>query len=151
VARSISIVWLLDEARSVAPAAPELLDFSSRQFVISESPLSSPWGKVLSNGVERLVHYLRGVRVGVALGGGAARGMSHLGGLKALEQNGIVVDVGAGTSAGAMTGALYCAGLDCDYSAGQFAAGLKLPWLFRRLPSGGYWYLLYNIAAAISI
>ena len=32
----------------------------------------------------------------------------------------------------------------CDYSAGQFAADLKLPWLFRRLPSGGYWYLLYK-------
>ena len=43
-----------------------------------------------------------------------------------------------------MTGILYSAGLDCDYSAGQFAADLKLPWLFRRLPSGGYWYLLYK-------
>ena len=140
----ISIVWLLDEGCNVAPAVPELRDFSSREFSISESQLSSPWGKVLSNGMERLVHYLRGVRIGVALGGGAARGMSHLGVLKALEQNGIVVDVIAGTSAGAMTGALYCAGLDCDYNAGQFAADLKLPWLFRRLPSGGYWYLLYK-------
>ena len=140
----ISIVWLLDEGCNVAPAVPELRDFSSREFIISESPLSSPWGKVLSNGMERLVHDLRGVRIGVALGGGAARGMSHLGVLKALEQNGIVVDVIAGTSAGAMTGVLYCAGLDCDYSAGQFAADLKLPWLFRRLPSGGYWYLLYK-------
>lgn len=140
----ISIVWLLDEGHNVAPAVPELRDFSSRQFIISDSRLSSPWGKVLSNGMERLVHHLRGVRIGVALGGGAARGMSHLGVLKALEQNGIVVDVIAGTSAGAMTGALYCAGLDCDYSASKFAAGLKLPWLFRRLPNGGYWYLLYK-------
>jgi predicted acylesterase/phospholipase RssA len=70
--------------------------------------------------------------------------MSHLGVLKALEQNGIVVDVIAGTSAGAMTGVLYCAGLDCDYSASQFAADLTLPWLFRRIRSGGYWYLLYK-------
>ena len=140
----ISIVWLLDEGCNVAPAVPELRDFSSREFIISESQLSSPWGKVLSNGMERLVHDLRGVRIGVALGGGAARGMSHLGVLKALEQNGIVVDLIAGTSAGAMTGILYSAGLDCDYSAGQFAADLKLPWLFRRLPSGGYWYLLYK-------
>ena len=43
-------------------------------------------GRSLANGLERLVHDLRGVRVGVALGGGAARGMSHLGVLKALEQ-----------------------------------------------------------------
>jgi predicted acylesterase/phospholipase RssA len=86
--------------------------------------------------MERLVHDLRGIRIGVALGGGAARGMSHLGVLKALEQNDIVVDMIAGTSAGAMSGVVYSAGLDCDYSATQFAADLKLPWLFRRLPSG---------------
>jgi predicted acylesterase/phospholipase RssA len=94
--------------------------------------------------MERLVHYLRGVKIGVALGGGAARGMAHLGVLNALDQNGIVVDVIAGTSVGAMTGILYCAGLDCDYVTNQFAAYLKLPWIFRQLPSGGYWYLLYK-------
>jgi predicted acylesterase/phospholipase RssA/CRP-like cAMP-binding protein len=140
----ISIVWLLDEGRSVVPAVPEVRDFSSREFMISESPPSPTWSKVLSNGMERLVHDLRGVRIGVALGGGAARGMSHLGVLKALEQNGIVVDAVAGTSAGAMTGIVYSAGLDCDYGARQFAGDLKLPWLFRKLPSGGYWYLLYK-------
>lgn len=90
------------------------------------------------------MHDLRGVRIGVALGGGAARGMSHLGVLKALEQNGIVVDMIAGTSAGAMTGVVYSAGLDCDYSAGQFAADLQLPWVFRRFRSGGYWYPLHK-------
>jgi NTE family protein len=61
--------------------------------------------------MERLIHYLRGVRIGVALGGGGARGMAHLGVLNALDQNGIVVDVIAGTSVGAMTGVLYSAGL----------------------------------------
>jgi predicted acylesterase/phospholipase RssA len=84
------------------------------------------------------------LRIGVALGGGAARGMSHLGVLKALEQNGIVVDSIAGTSAGAMTGVCYSASLDCDYCANRFAEDLELPWLFRNLPSGGYWYLLYK-------
>jgi hypothetical protein len=59
------------------------------------------------------------VRIGVALGGGAARGMSHLGVLKVLEQNGIVVDMIAGTSAGAMTGIMYAAGLPTN--ANQFA------------------------------
>ena len=140
----ISIVWLLEEGCHVVPVVPELRDLASREFTVSESPQASPWGQVLSHGLERLVHHLRGVRIGVALGGGAARGMSHLGVLKALEQNGIVVDVIAGTSAGAMAGAVYAAGLDCDYSARQFAADLKLPWIFRRLPSGGYWYLLYK-------
>ena len=140
----IAIVWLLEEGSSVAPVVPELHDFASREFKICESPLPHPWGKVHSASVERLVHYLRGVRVGVALGGGAARGMAHLGVLHALDQNGIVVDVIAGTSVGAMTGVLYSAGLDCEYLASQFAADLKLPWIFRQLPNGGYWYLLYK-------
>ncbi len=140
----IAIVWLLDEGSGVAPAVPELHDFASREFKIYESPLPHPWGKVHSASMERLIHYLRGVRVGVALGGGAARGMAHLGVLNTLDQNGIVVDVIAGTSVGAMTGVLYSAGLDCEYLSGQFAANLKLPWIFRQLPSGGYWYLLYK-------
>jgi predicted acylesterase/phospholipase RssA len=94
--------------------------------------------------MERLVHYLRGVRIGVALGGGAARGMAHLGVLDALDQNGIVVDAIAGTSAGAMTGVMYSAGLDCEYLASRFAADLTPPWIFRQFPNGGYWYLLYK-------
>jgi predicted acylesterase/phospholipase RssA len=80
----------------------------------------------------------------VALGGGAARGMAHLGVLKALEQHGIVVDMIAGTSAGAMTGTLYAAGLDPDYTVGRFCHDLAPPWLFRRMPRGKHWYLLYN-------
>ena len=112
----IAIVWLLEEGSGVAPVVPELRDFASREFKICESPLPHPWGKVQSTGMERLVHYLRGVRIGVALGGGAARGMAHLGVLNALDQHGIVVDAIAGTSVGAMTGVMYSAGLDCALS-----------------------------------
>jgi NTE family protein len=140
----IAIVWLLEEGSSVAPMVPELHDFASREFKIWASPLPHPWGKVHSTSMERLVHYLRGVRIGIALGGGAARGLAHLGVLNALDQHGIVVDVIAGTSAGAMTGVLYAAGLDCEYLTSQFAADLKPPWIFRQLPNGSYWYLLYK-------
>jgi len=90
------------------------------------------------------VHALRGVRVGIALGGGAARGMAHLGVLKALEQNGIIVDMIAGTSAGAMTGTFYASGMDVDYAVDRFVKDLTPSWFFRRLRSGGYWYLLYK-------
>jgi NTE family protein len=140
----IAIVWVLEEGSGVAPVVPELRDFASREFKICESPLPHPWGKVQSSGMERLIHYLRGIRIGVALGGGAARGMAHLGVLNALDQHGIVVDVIAGTSVGAMTGVMYSAGLDCAYLSSRFAADLTPSWIFRHLPSGGYWYLLYN-------
>jgi predicted acylesterase/phospholipase RssA/CRP-like cAMP-binding protein len=140
----ISIAWLLESASSVVPAVPSLRDLACRDFKVAETAPQLPWGRSLANGLERLVHDLRGVRVGVALGGGAARGMSHLGVLKALEQNGIVVDMIAGTSAGAMTGIMYCAGLDPDYNANQFATDLRPSWIFRRLPRGNHWYLLYK-------
>ncbi len=51
-------------------------------------------------------------RIGLALGGGAAKGFAHIGAIKMLEANGIHVDVVAGTSAGAVVGALYASGLD---------------------------------------
>ena len=140
----IRIVWLLEGGNPVAPVVPELRGLAIRDFKVSEAELPSRWGKLLSRGLERLVHDLRGVRIGVALGGGAARGMSHLGVLKALEQNGIVVDMVAGTSAGALTGVVYSSGLDCDFSASSFSADLTPSWMFRQLPQGKYWYLLYK-------
>ncbi len=140
----ISIAWLLEGGSYLVPTVANLRDLVSRDFKVTETPPQLPWGQSLANGLERLVHDLRGVRVGVALGGGAARGMAHLGVLKALERNGIVVDMIAGTSAGAMTGMMYCAGLDPDYNAKQFAADLRPSWIFRQLPRGNHWYLLYK-------
>lgn len=52
------------------------------------------------------------VRVGLALGGGAAKGFAHIGVIKMLEANGIRIDVVSGTSAGSVVGALYASGMD---------------------------------------
>jgi NTE family protein len=49
-------------------------------------------------------------KVGLALGGGAARGLAHIGVLEVLEREGIPVEMIAGTSAGAAVGALYAEG-----------------------------------------
>ena len=50
-------------------------------------------------------------KLGIALGGGFARGMSHIGILKVLEEEKIPIDFIAGTSVGAVVGAGYCSGL----------------------------------------
>ena len=44
-------------------------------------------------------------RIGLALSGGAARGIAHIGVLRALEENAIPIDAIAGASAGALIGA----------------------------------------------
>jgi NTE family protein len=49
-------------------------------------------------------------RIGLALGGGAARGFAHIGVIQALEESGIRPDLVVGTSAGSLVAALYAAG-----------------------------------------
>jgi predicted acylesterase/phospholipase RssA/CRP-like cAMP-binding protein len=140
----INLVWLLADGCHTSPFAPELKELASYDFKVSFSEPKPPLGKTLASGVERLVHYLRGIKIGLALGGGAARGMAHLGVLQVLEQNGIVVDMIAGTSAGALTGIPYASGVSADHWARQFASDLKPPFLFRCFPNGGHWYLVYK-------
>ncbi|MBB6455010.1 NTE family protein [Salirhabdus euzebyi] len=53
--------------------------------------------------------------VGLALGSGGARGFSHLGVIKVLEKNNIPIDYIAGSSMGALIGALYGAGQKIDH------------------------------------
>ena len=49
-------------------------------------------------------------RIGLALGGGAARGFAHIGVIQALEENGFAPDLVVGTSAGSLVAALYASG-----------------------------------------
>lgn len=50
-------------------------------------------------------------KVGLALGGGFARGLAHIGVIKVFEQEGIPIDYIGGTSIGACIGAAYCSGV----------------------------------------
>ena len=50
-------------------------------------------------------------KLGLALGGGGARGFAHIGVLKAFEEEGIIFDEVSGTSAGSIVAALYAYGL----------------------------------------
>jgi NTE family protein len=54
---------------------------------------------------------LRPPRIGLALGGGAARGFAHIGVIQVLEEAGIRPDLVAGTSAGSLVAALYASGM----------------------------------------
>jgi NTE family protein len=58
--------------------------------------------------------YLPRKKVGLALGGGAVRGLSHVGVISALVGAGIPIDFVAGTSAGSIIGALYCSGIGLE-------------------------------------
>ena len=84
------------------------------------------------------------IKIGVALGGGAAKGFAHIGVIKMLEANGFTPAVVAGTSAGSVVGALYASGMtafelqekavaldeakirDLQWSSGGLVLGQKL-------------------------
>lgn len=53
-------------------------------------------------------------RIGLALGGGAAKGFAHVGVIAVLEEAGIVPDVVVGTSAGSLVAALYASGMNAE-------------------------------------
>jgi NTE family protein len=77
-----------------------------------------------------------GPRIGLALSGGGARGLAHVGVLRALERLGVPVDAISGTSMGSLVGGLYAAG----YSATdleEIAREIEWSALFIDLPARG--------------
>lgn len=72
-------------------------------------------------------------RLGLALGGGAARGFAHIGVIQVLEEAGIRPDLVVGTSAGSLVAALYAAGLNgaaLGRLARQMDEGALADWAF---------------------
>lgn len=75
-----------------------------------------------------------GPRIGLALSGGGARGLAHVGVLRALERAGVPIDAISGTSMGSLVGGLYAAG----YSASdleEIARGIDWTALFVDTPA----------------
>jgi NTE family protein len=82
--------------------------------------------------LRRLAREIGGCLVGLALSSGAAKGFAHIGVIQVLEENGIEVDVVAGSSMGAYVGALWahgCDGLELE----RLARELETRWSFLTL------------------
>jgi NTE family protein len=68
---------------------------------------------------------MKKTKIALILGGGGARGLAHIGVLKALEENGIAIDMVIGTSMGAMVGAVYAQNPDAKELEKKFVSFLK--------------------------
>ncbi|MFZ5917004.1 MAG: patatin-like phospholipase family protein [Chloroflexota bacterium] len=84
--------------------------------------------------IDRLARRITRRVVGLALSSGGARGIAHIGVLRVLKEAGIPIDMLAGTSAGALFGALYTTTLDLNMVT-EFAKSLPNKVLLR----GGLW------------
>ncbi len=93
-------------------------------FVLPRDPAyaaDDPTAFIRANGraiaslpIHRVARKILGATVGLALGGGAAFGIAHLGVLKVLEQNGIPIDMLAGCSQGSIIGVGYACGITTE-------------------------------------
>jgi len=83
------------------------------------------------------------LRIGLCLSGGGAKGIAHIGVIKALQEVGIYPDVVSGTSAGSVVGALYAAGKTPEEML-EFVRDSSLFKIFRVvLPGDGFTKLTY--------
>ncbi len=80
-----------------------------------------------------------GQSVGLVLSGGGAKGLYHIGVIKALEENDIPIDYVSGTSMGSIIGGLYAIGMTPQQMEAEFGSGKVLYWLSGKL-EGRYRY-----------
>ncbi|GAB4296201.1 MAG: patatin-like phospholipase family protein [Marinilabiliales bacterium] len=82
-------------------------------------------------------------KIGVVLSGGGAKGIAHVGVLKALEENGIPIDYIAGTSIGAIVGGLYAAGYSPEEMEELFLSVDFIQWA-KGIIDNKHKYLIYE-------
>ncbi|MDR1860428.1 MAG: patatin-like phospholipase family protein [Bacteroidales bacterium] len=83
-------------------------------------------------------------KVGLVLSGGGAKGLAHVGLLKALEQNNIPIDYVAGTSMGAIVAGLYAAGYSTDDMDRLFRSPEFASWYTGFMPEENRYYFLQS-------
>jgi len=105
---------------SISSSEPFVIPYSSAcagpveeaSAYICANPRSAP-----ALPIHRLAHKLLGTSIGLALGGGAAFGLAHIGVLQVLENAGVPIDLVAGCSQGSIVAVGYASGLPVDEMA----------------------------------
>ncbi|KAJ9611295.1 phosphatidylcholine and lysophosphatidylcholine phospholipase [Cladophialophora chaetospira] len=127
--------------QSVQVIQAEIQKYTSRR--VRQAPLYST-DTPFKGDLHRLARRLCGKSVGLVLGGGGARGLAHIGIIRALEEAGIPIDIVGGTSIGAFLGGLYARDADMVPMYGRakkFAGRMGSMWRFAldlTYPSASY-------------
>lgn len=108
----------------------EVAKYTSKR--LGKTPIY-PAESAVKSDFHRIARRLTGKSIGMVLGGGGARGIAHLGVIRALEEAGIPIDIVGGTSIGAFVGALYSRDADIVPVYGhakRFAGRMASLWRF---------------------
>ena len=112
----------IQDTRATCPAELVLLQPESRRQPVGTRAWLSHRNVVTHHHVHlhndehiaRVARRLTGRSLGLVLGGGGARGLSHIGVIRALEEAGLNIDLVGGTSIGGLVGGAYASGLDIE-------------------------------------
>jgi NTE family protein len=141
LAERVHVVQAIRERDRLPPSVPHGLPTLAADLkAVWRETASGPQFRELDVG--RCVHRVDGVCFGLALGGGGAKGMAHLGVLETLEREGIHFDLVAGTSAGAIMAAGYAMGMPTQRMLDLLTREMSPPAWLRRLPRSRELYLL---------
>lgn len=140
LASRIQLVWTAAAKDHLPAANPIRLPVRPPIRILYEGEPQS--AQFRTHDLVRLAHAMRGIQIGLALGGGGARGIAHLGVLEVLQREGIYFDRVAGTSAGAIIAAGHAAGISLSDIRTFFEKEMTPPAWLRRLPRARQWYLL---------
>lgn len=135
----LQMVWVQASLGSLAPPPPQLIGISQSVVRCQYDPVTY---QLRDADLARFQHLMQGIQLGLALGGGGAKGLAHLGVLAAFQENGLYFDQIAGTSVGAIIAAGYASGLDLPHLLDLFNREMTPPWWMRYLPKGSTWHLM---------
>ena len=117
--------------RNISKFLPfSIKNFSARFLVREKRPFYNQMHRHKDDFL-RLARLLSGQAIGLVLGGGGARGISHLGIIQAIEEQGIPIDIVGGTSIGSFIGGLYARDYNVVSIYGrikQFSARISSKW-----------------------
>ncbi|MDE2314658.1 MAG: patatin-like phospholipase family protein, partial [Elusimicrobia bacterium] len=138
--KRIARIWLGDMEPEDAAAAAETPPqaFPWPQAIAAEyARTKSPYAALdccppAKNAISRLARGLSGLKVGLALGSGAAFGFAHIGVLKVFKRHGIPVDAVSGSSMGSFLGGMFALGMEPEEME-QIACSIDRGWVYENL------------------
>lgn len=134
----LQIVWIQPKSYNLAENTLYSIPTTLEAVRCIYSPYNN---EVRTADLTRLYHIARDVRLGLALGGGGAHGLAHIGVISAFEEHGLYFDRVAGTSAGAIIAVGLGAGFNLKHLLSLFNNEMKPPRMIKLIPKASDFYL----------
>jgi len=135
----LQIVWVQAQKTSELIFCEHQIKTQQKDIYCQYEPQSLQLRK---QDLSRIYNKIMGVQIGLALSGGGAKSLAHIGVLSAFEDNQIYFDEIAGTSGGGIISAFYAAAYSLQNIRELFEKEMTPPEWIRFIPHSSRWYLM---------